>query len=74
MVASKSNPKPKSQPKPKPVEKANKLLWLLPLFFVAIGGIVSWGFTKSIDKKKANYMLVFGIVWTFVGIGVLYIL
>jgi hypothetical protein len=64
----------KSKRPVKIVKRVNPLLWLLPLLFVAIGGIIAWGFTKSIDKKKADYMLIFGIVWTFVGIGLLFLI
>ncbi len=42
------------------------LYWLLPLFFALLGGIIAYLVVKDRDRKQANYMLIFGLVWTFV--------
>jgi len=52
------------------------ILWyLIPLFFGILGGIVAYIGVKDDDKEMANNLLIFGIVWTIVLIGIyLYIL
>ncbi len=48
-----------------PSERVSALWWLLPLFFVLIGGIVSYLLLRDRNRKTATYTLVFGLVWTF---------
>ena len=52
------------------------ILWyLVPLFFGILGGIVAYIGVKDDDKEMANNLLIFGIVWTIILIGIyLYIL
>jgi len=42
--------------------------WLLPIFFLWLGGIIAWAVNKNKDPKKARSMLVWGIVLTVIWI------
>jgi hypothetical protein len=47
-------------------------IWILPVLFGVLGGLMAWGLTRGSDGKKAKNMLVIGIVmtvaWILVGI------
>jgi len=43
---------------------------LIPLFFGILGGIVAYIGVKDDDKKMANNLLMFGVVWTIILIGI----
>mgnify|MGYP001101274297 CR=1 FL=1 len=47
--------------------------YLVPFFFAFIGGIVAWAVNKDDDPKKAKKMLIFGIVWTFVSVVIVFV-
>lgn len=42
--------------------------WLLPLFLTWVGGLIAWVVIRDNDKAKANRLLIFGIVMTFIWI------
>ena len=47
------------------------ILWyLIPLFFGILGGIVAYVGVKDDDKEMANNLLLFGIIWTLILIGI----
>jgi len=39
--------------------------WLLPLVLGLVGGVIAWAIVKEKDAKKAQNMLIFGVVWGF---------
>ena len=49
-----------------PKEKISAWWWLLPFFLTWIGGIIAFFVLKDRNRSTATYMLIFGIVWTFV--------
>jgi hypothetical protein len=59
-----------SQPKgeQKQSESASAAWYLLPLFFGIIGGVIAWAVNKDRDPKRARNMVIFGAIWTFVGV------
>jgi len=59
---------PQAQVAIQPSEDVSILYWLLPFFFGIIGGIVAYFVLRDRNRKIANYMLIFGLVWTVVGI------
>jgi hypothetical protein len=40
--------------------------WLLPIFFLWLGGLIAWAVNKSKDPRKSKSMLVWGIVLTVI--------
>ena len=56
------------QPAPAPREHVSAAWWLLPFFLGWIGGLVGYFVLKDRNSSTATKILVFGIVWTFVGI------
>ncbi|MGD1054830.1 MAG: zinc ribbon domain-containing protein [Nitrososphaerales archaeon] len=55
------------QPIPRPNEPVSGLWWLVPFFFAWIGGLIAYFVLKDRNRETAEHMLIFGIVWTFVG-------
>lgn len=53
--------------KPELREKISAAWWLLPFFLAWIGGLIAYFVLKDRNGKTATNMLIFGIVWTFVG-------
>jgi len=51
----------------RPTEDVSMLYWLLPFFFALIGGIIAYLVVKDRNRQTANYMLIFGLVWSVVG-------
>ena len=56
-----------TQPAVKPAEPISGLWWLVPFFLAFIGGLIAYFVLKDRNQKTAEHMLIFGIVWTFVG-------
>ena len=54
-----------------PNENVSWAYWLLPFFFAFIGGIVGYVVLKDRNRTTANHILIFGVVWTFLGVIVL---
>lgn len=52
-----------TQQQPKPTSWA---WWLLPIILVWVGGIIGFVVVRENDKKKANGLLILGIIMTFV--------
>lgn len=50
------------------MEKVSAAWWLLPFFLTWIGGLIAYFVLKDRNAKTARNMLIFGIVWAFVGI------
>lgn len=46
------------------IEKPTSLWYLVPFFFAILGGIVAYVGTRDRDKKMAETLLIFGIVWS----------
>lgn len=40
--------------------------WLLPFFFMWLGGVIAWASVKKRNKGTAIGLLIFGIVWSIV--------
>jgi len=53
---------------PVPNEKVSAAWWLLPIFLSWIGGLIGYFVLKDRNRSTATHILIFGIVWTFVGI------
>jgi hypothetical protein len=53
---------------PDPKEPVSAAWWLLPFFFALIGGLVGYFLLKDRNRRTATNILIFGAVWTFVGI------
>src|SRR5208337_1419610 len=51
-----------------PTESVSALYWLLPFFFALLGGIVAYLVVKDRNRRMANQLLIFGLVWTVVGV------
>ena len=51
-----------------PREPVSGLWWLLPFFLGWIGGLVGYFVLKDRNRSTATHILIFGIVWSFVGI------
>jgi uncharacterized membrane protein (UPF0136 family) len=51
----------------KPAEPISGLWWLVPFFLAWIGGLIAYFVLKDRNEKTAEHMLIFGVVWTFVG-------
>lgn len=47
--------------------------WLLPFFLAWIGGLIAYFVLKDRNSKTAEHMLIFGVIWTFVGVFVVFI-
>ncbi|HYC11739.1 MAG TPA: zinc-ribbon domain-containing protein [Nitrososphaerales archaeon] len=60
---------PLKQPQPlsEPREHVSAAWWLLPIFLAWIGGLVGYLVLKDRNRSTAIRILIFGIVWTFVG-------
>jgi len=60
----------------KPAEPISGWWWLVPFFLAWIGGLIAYFVLKDRNQKTAEQMLIFGVVWTFVGIiiGVVFLL
>jgi hypothetical protein len=54
-------------PPPEPKEHVSAAWWLLPFFLAWIGGIAGYFALKDRNRSTATNILIFGIVWTFVG-------
>lgn len=63
-----------TQPAMKPAEQISGLWWFVPLFLAWIGGLIAYFVLKDRNEKTAEHMLIFGIVWTFVGAIVVFVL
>lgn len=50
------------------VEKVSNGWYVLPLLLGIIGGLIAWVVNKDLNPKKAREFMIFGIVWTIVGI------
>jgi len=46
------------------IEKPTALWYLVPFFFAILGGIVAYVGTRDRDKKMAETLLIFGILWS----------
>ena len=57
----------------RPAEQISAWWWLVPFFLAWIGGLIAYFVLKDRNQKTAEYMLIFGIVWTFVGIFFLFV-
>jgi hypothetical protein len=55
------------------VEKPTALWYMVPFFFGIIGGIVGYIGTKDEDKGMADSLLIFGLLWSFILIIVIYV-
>jgi hypothetical protein len=62
------------QPVPEPREPVSAAWWLLPLFLAFIGGIIGYFALKDRNHSTATHILIFGIIWTFLGIIVLVVI
>jgi uncharacterized membrane protein YeaQ/YmgE (transglycosylase-associated protein family) len=62
------------QPAVRPSEPVSGVWWLLPLFLAWIGGLIAYFVLKDRNQTTAEHMLIFGVVWTFVGAVVIWIL
>jgi heme/copper-type cytochrome/quinol oxidase subunit 2 len=51
----------------KPAEPISGWWWLVPFFLAWIGGLIAYFVLKDRNQKTAEHMLIFGVVWTFVG-------
>jgi len=60
-------PLPPLEPK-KPVSAA---WWLLPIFLAWIGGLIGYFVLKDRNRSTATHILIFGVIWTFLGVIVL---
>ena len=49
------------------MEPISGLWWLVPFFLAFIGGLIAYFVLKDRNQKTAEHMLIFGVVWTFVG-------
>ncbi len=58
----------------RPMEQISAWWWLLPFFLAWIGGLIAYFVLKDRNQKTAEYMLIFGVVWTFVGAIVWFVL
>ena len=56
------------QPTPEPREHVSAAWWLLPFFLGWIGGLVGYLVLKDRNRRTATNILIFGVVWTVVGI------
>jgi uncharacterized membrane protein YvbJ len=56
------------QPAAKPAEHISAWWWLLPFFLTWIGGLIAYFVLKDRNSKTATNMLIFGIIWAFVGV------
>ena len=61
------HPLKQAQPVIKPIEQISALWWLVPFFLAWIGGLIAYFVLKDRNQKTAEHMLIFGVVWTFVG-------
>ena len=50
------------------VEKVSNGWYILPLLLGIIGGLIAWVVNKDLNPKKARGFMIFGIVWTIIGI------
>jgi len=55
------------------VEKVSSLWYLVPLFLGIIGGLIAWFVNKDRNPRKARNFLIFGLIWTIVGIVIMWI-
>ncbi len=62
------------QPAAKPIEPISGWWWLVPFFLAWIGGLIAYFVLKDRNQKTAEHMLIFGVVWTFVGAIVVFVL
>ena len=60
--------KPAEVAKPAPVvySRIGGAWWLLPIFLVWVGGLITWAVNKDRDPAGARYMLWWGIGFTFI--------
>jgi hypothetical protein len=58
---------------PSAIGEVSNWWYLVPFFFSFIGGIIAWAVNKDSDPKKAKNMLIFGIVWTFVPVIIVFV-
>jgi hypothetical protein len=42
--------------------------WLLPIFFIWLGGLIAWAVVRDKDPGKARSMLIVGIVLAVLGV------
>ena len=61
-------------PAPEPKENVSAAWWLLPIFLAWIGGIVGYFALKDRNRSTATHILIFGIIWTFLGGVVLFVI
>jgi len=53
---------------PVPNEPVSAAWWLLPFFLAWLGGLIGYLVLKDRNRGTATNILIFGIVWTFLGI------
>ncbi|MBN1369590.1 MAG: zinc-ribbon domain-containing protein [Dehalococcoidaceae bacterium] len=55
------------------VQSTSAAWWLLPIFLTWVGGLIAWVVVRDRDRKKANRLLVTGILmaifWIIVSVG-----
>ena len=61
------HPLMQTQPAMKLAEPISGWWWLVPFFLAWIGGLIAYFVLKDRNQKTAEQMLIFGVVWTFVG-------
>jgi uncharacterized Tic20 family protein len=55
------------------IENVSSAWYLVPFFFEIIGGLIAWFVNKDRNPKKARNFLIFGLIWTVVGIVLVYL-
>ena len=55
------------------VEEVSNAWYLVPFFFMIIGGVIAWFVNKDRDPKKAQNFLIFGFLWSAV-VSIIYVL
>jgi len=71
------HPLGQAQPAIKAADQIGWWWWLFPFFLAWIGGLIAYFALKDRNQKTAEHLLIFGIVWTFVGavlIGLVFLL
>ena len=56
------------QPQYQPVQNVSGAWYLVPFFFLLLGGIVAYIAVKDRNRGMANNLLIFGIVWSVVAV------
>jgi hypothetical protein len=48
------------------VSSVSNIWYLVPFFFGVIGGLIAWIANRYEDRKKADNLLIFGIIWSII--------